>query len=601
MARRFVSERNLRFMLHELFDLEELTRTPHFRHHQPRGLDMTLQAALDLARRQLLPLFTPMDRQSPELTGGRVRVHPQLRRILHAFGQGGWLTSRLTLARGGEQLPHLVADACSFIFAAANYSASVYPELTAGAAHLIESFGSQSLRDTFLPPMYRGVWQGTMALTEPEAGSSLSDIATAAEPDGPGCYRIRGVKIFISAGDHDGVENVVHLLLARITGAPAGARGISLFVVPRQRIDGSGHLVANDVLTSGIFHKLGYRGCPIVQLSFGDRGQCRGWLVGQPHRGLAYMFQMMNAMRVGVGLGAAAIATAAYYAALDYSRTRLQGRPISAKDSGAPPVAIITHADVKRMLLFQRAVAEGSLSLLLQCSRYMDLQLVCTDALRERYRLLLELLTPVAKSYPAEMGVLATSQGLQCLGGSGYCDDYPLEQHFRDSRIHPIHEGTTGIQGLDLLGRKVSMEHGEALRLFGAEVAQAISRAGQDPQLADAASALGQAMQRLETVTQHLARLAADQGPERALADATLYLQLFGIVAVAWQWLLQGTVAQRALPEAGSRAEQRFYRGKLATMRYFYDYELPATLGLSHCLLSGTGLTAALPVELFDD
>ena len=257
-----------------------------------------------------------------------------------------------------------------------------------------------------------------------------------AEPTDEDYYSIKGQKIFISAGDHDGVDNVVHLMLAKIEGAPAGVKGISLFVVPKKRFDEDGRLISNDVVTSGVYHKLGYRGCPIVQLSLGDKNDCRGWLVGEPHNGLKYMFLMMNGARVGVGLGAAAMSTAAYYAALEYAKTRRQGRNVSQKDPGLPPVPIIEHADVKRMLLFQRAVNEGGFSLLMQCSKYLDLQHVAGDEEKIKYSLLLEILTPVAKSFPSEMGVQAISQGLQCLGGSGYCDDYTLEQYYRDARLH---------------------------------------------------------------------------------------------------------------------------------------------------------------------
>jgi butyryl-CoA dehydrogenase len=305
-----------------------------------------------------------------------------------------------------------------------------------------------------------------MALTEPEAGSSLADITTMAEPTDHGYYKIKGQKIFISAGDHDGADNVIHLMLAKIKGAPAGVKGISLFVVPKKRIDEKGQLVSNDVVTSGVFHKLGYRGCPIAQLSMGDSDNCRGYLVGEPHQGLLLMFQMMNEARIGVGAGAAAIASAAYYSALDYTKTRLQGRKLSTKDPTLPQIPLIEHPDVKRMLLFQRSVIEGALSLLMQAAKYADLAIVLTGEEKEKNELLLDLLTPVAKSYPSEMGILSVSQGVQCLGGSGYCDDYPLEQYYRDARIHPIHEGTTGIQGLTLLGRNVTMKGGKAYKLY---------------------------------------------------------------------------------------------------------------------------------------
>ncbi|NNL74768.1 MAG: acyl-CoA dehydrogenase, partial [Desulfobacterales bacterium] len=454
---------------------------------------------------------------------------------------------------------------------------------------------------TYVPRMRAGEWQGTMALTEPEAGSSLSDITTMAEPTDKGYYRLKGQKIFISAGDHDGAENVIHLMLAKIEGAPAGVKGISLFVVPKKRIEDNDNLVSNDVVASGVYHKLGYRGCPIVQLSMGDKNDCRGWLVGEPHNGLKYMFQMMNEARIGVGMGATAMATAAYYASLDYSRSRLQGRKTGQKDPNLPPVAIIEHADVKRMLLFQRAVIEGALSLIMQCSKYVDFQKVLGGEDQEKYHLLLEILTPIAKSYPSEMGVISISQGLQCLGGSGYCDDYPLEQYYRDCRIHPIHEGTTGIQGMDLLGRKVIMKNGQAFLLYINELQQTITAARKFDNLVKFANELHDASTNLQEVTQHMILMAQKQGPEAFLADATLYLEFFGIVTVAWQWLLQGVAVQKALNNGAPKKNHTFYQGKMFTLRYFFGYELPKTLGLAKRLMESDGLTVAIQAEHFND
>ncbi|MGE5842916.1 MAG: acyl-CoA dehydrogenase, partial [Deltaproteobacteria bacterium] len=555
----------------------------------------------ELAERLLWPCFQEMDRTPPELAGDTVKVHPAVKTMLKEFGNGGWIATTVPQTLDGQQLPHLVSDTCQFIFSSANYSASVYPGLTDGAARLIENFGTKALYDAYVPKMRSGQWQGTMAVTEPEAGSSLSDITTTAEPTDKGYHKIRGQKIFISAGDHDAVDNVVHLMLAKIAGAPAGVKGISLFVVPKKRIREDGDLAPNDVVTSGIFHKLGYRGCPITQLSIGDKDDCRGYLLGKPHQGLMYMFQMMNEARIGVGMGATAVATAAYYASLEYAKTRKQGRRLSEKDPTQPQVSIIKHADVKRMLLFQRAVVEGSLSLLLQCSKYSDLQKVGSNNEKEKYTLLLDLLTPVAKTYPSEMGIFSISQGLQCFGGSGYCDDYPLEQYYRDARINPIHEGTTGIHGIDLLGRKVLMKNGKASQLYLAEVRAAIQEAVKFPSLDPYARELSEALDKLIKVTSHLVGISQQKGPELFLADATLYLELFGIISVAWQWLLQAVAAENALVKQPSAVEESFYKGKLYAFRYFFGYELPKIEGLVKRLLNADGLTVEIKEAFFQD
>lgn len=584
-----------------MHDAESLTEYDYYAEHNRKMFDMVLKAAGKLGKDLLFPVFEEMDRNQPELVDGEVQVHPMVRKMMKEFGEGGWITSRVPFELDGEQLPHLIADACEYIFQCANYSANAYLGLTAGAANLIETFGSKELYDTFTPKMYAGQWQGTMALTEPEAGSSLSDMTTTAEPTDEGYYSIKGQKIFISAGDHNGVDNVVHLMLAKIAGAPPGVKGISLFVVPKKRLDQNGELISNDVVTSGVYHKLGYRGCPIAQLSLGDKNDCRGWLVGEPHNGLKYMFLMMNGARVGVGLGAASMATAAYYAALDYSKTRRQGRNVGQKDPTQPPIPIIEHADIKRMLLFQRAVIEGAFSLLMQCSKYLDLQHVASDDEKEKYNLLLEILTPIAKSYPSEMGIHAISQGLQCLGGSGYCDDYPLEQYYRDARIHPIHEGTTGIQGMDLLGRKVVMHNGQAFMSFISEMQATISTAAEFSELKDPAKQLKEASVNLQEVTKHLLEVAQKKGAEHFLADATLYLELFGIVAIGWQWLLQGIAAQKALKNGAKKKDLNFYEGKMFALRYYFGYEIPKILGLAQRLKHADGLTVDMRTELFND
>ena len=601
MAERFVSMRNMEFMLYEVFDTESMTRHSRFQEHSREIFDMVLDTGLKMGKDLLYPYFSDMDKNPPEFVNGGVRVHPMVKTLMKACGEGGWIGAHASYERGGQQMPGMITTAFRFLFAAANYSASVFPFLTAGAAHLLDSFGSEELIQTYVPRMFSGEWQGTMALTEPQAGSSLTDITTTAYPTDQGYYKLKGQKIFISCADHNCTENVVNLMLVRIKDAPPGVKGISLFVVPKKRLDENGELHDNDVTTTGIYHKLGYRGSPITQLSLGENDDCRGWLVGEPHRGLRYMFKLMNEARIEVGMGAAAIASAAYYASLEYARERPQGRKIDSKDPLQPQIPIIEHADVKRMLLFQRAVVEGSMSVLFQCARYVDLISVLEGEEKERYEFLLDILTPIAKNYPSEMGILSVSAGLQCLGGYGYCDEFPLEQYYRDARIHPIHEGTTAIQGMDLLGRKVVMKNGKAFMLFLEEVGNTVQQAREIPDLAANADALAQALEKLKDVTGHLTGIALDGKIELFLADATLYLELFGFITIAWQWLIQAITAHKALEKDPSGAEANFYKGKLFAGRFFFSYELPKIEGLVLRLKQSDGLTVEMSDALFQD
>jgi len=601
MVEKFISDRNLQFLLYELFDAAALTKYPYFSDHGKETFDMVVDTAMRMGKEMLFPVVGEMDKKPPEFRDGKVFVHPLAAEVMKACGEGGWIGAQASYEMGGQQIPNMIMTAFRGIFGAANYSASVYPFLTTGAAGLIASFGSPELIETYVPKMFAGAWQGTMALTEPQAGSSLTDIATTAFPTAEGYYKIKGQKIFISCSDYESTQNIVHLLLARVEGAPPGVKGVSLFVVPKLRPDGNGELTSNDVTCIGIYHKLGYRGAPITQLAYGDSDDCRGWLVGEPNKGLSYMFQMMNEARIDVGMGAAAIASAAYYASLEYARQRPQSRPVKAKDPLTPQVPIIEHADVKRMLLFQRAIVEGSFSIIFQCSLYVDMAMATEGEEKERYELLLDLLTPIAKSYPSEMGILSVSQGLQCLGGYGYCDEFPLEQYYRDVRIHPIHEGTTGIQGMDLLGRKVVMKNGKAFLLFLAELEKAVAAGKSSPECADLAASLAEAGETLKEITISLSGMAMKGEVELFLADATLYLEMFSIIAIAWQWMLQAVAAAGALQKGALEADRNFYQGKLHTCRYFFAYELPKIKGLTARLKeSADGLTVKMKPEWFE-
>lgn len=596
---KFASIANLRFLLHEVFQAESLNRFERFQDYDREAIDMAIDAAEQIADTYLFPYYREMDREKAYYQDGEVHVHPALGRGLKALADGGWISAMDDYDQGGQQMPATIVHAGLFLFYAANANLACYAFLSRGAANLLRAHAAPELQAKFIPHLYDGTWQGTMALTEPQAGSSLSDITTTAEPSPDGHYLIRGQKIYISGGDHTAAENVVHLLLARIPGAPAGAKGISLFAVPKFRSE-NGELVSNGVTTAGIFGKMGQKGYVAAHLMLGEQEPCHGYLVGPANQGLKQMFLLMNEARIGTGLVATGNASAAYYAALRYAKERPQGRHPSNKDASQEQVLIIEHADVRRMLLFQKAVVEGSLALLIQCSYYFDVATESKGEEAENAHLLLELLTPIAKSYPSEMGNLAVSNGIQCLGGAGYTDDFPLEQYYRDIRVNSIYEGTTGIHGLDLLGRKVMMHKGKAVILLIQEIKQTIQEASRYESLQKMAGQMTGAAKELHQVTMHLAGLAAKDRPEVFLADATLYLEYFGTIVVAWQWLKQARAAATALEQQPAEQQYQFYQGKLFTCRYFFAYELPKTQGLVSRLLSDERITLEIENEFIN-
>ncbi|NBB19707.1 acyl-CoA dehydrogenase [Runella sp. CRIBMP] len=592
----YYSRRNLNFLLYEVFNATELTHYPYYSAHDRETFDMTIDAVTQIGDTIMFPHFRDLDRNQPELKNGKVTVHPKVGEYLKAMGDAGLIGTGFSFEDGGQQLPEIVNSILGFILMAAN-NGMMYTGLTSGAARLIASFASEELKQTYVEKMLGGKWQGTMALTEPQAGSSLSDITTSATPQADGSYRIKGQKVFISAGDHDQCENIIHLMLARIDGAPKGTKGISLFVVPKYRLDGT----ENDVTSTGIYHKLGQRGVPAMHLTMGDRDDCHGWLVGEPHRGLNYMFQMMNEARIGVGMTGVAIASAAYGASLQYAKERPQSRRLNEKSAlDSPQIPIIQHPDVKRMLLLQKAIVEGSLSLLMETARCADIAHASEDPEeKEKYHLMLELLTPVAKTYPTEMGMVAVSNGLQVLGGYGFTEDFPLEQLYRDIRITPIYEGTTGIQSQDLLGRKMTMKGGKPAQYLFGEVAKTIAEAENHETLKPYAQKLKTELARLQEVTMALMPFAMQGDIERFLMDATLYMEMFGISTVAWQWLKQAVVAQRTIVTQNPDGEElAFYEGKIHTMKFFFHYEVPKTLGLAVRLKDNEVLTIATEKEV---
>ena len=568
-----LDDRDLDFLLYDVLHAERLVELPDFADHERETFDLLLKTTRRFAREVLYPAYKPMDEAPPVLARGRVTVHPRMHAIYPKLCELGLINASRPVDVGGMALPLTISTAAMAYLMAANLSAAGYAFLTTGAAHLIEAFGDEHLKATYMRPMYDGTWTGTMALTEPQAGSSLADVKTTATPTAHGHHLIHGSKTFISGGDHDLTGNIVNLVLARIDGAPPGIKGVSLFVVPRRRPEGGG-LVDNDVQTAGVIHKIGWRGLPSVILSFGDNEACHGYLLGEPHKGIGYMFQMMNEARILVGVSAAATASAAYHESVAYARARPQGRSMKQRDPAAPQIPIIEHADVRRMLLRQKAIVEGALCLSLSASRYADLAFHgATPPARSRAALLLDLLTPVAKSFPAEKGFEANALSVQVHGGYGYSSEYLPEAWLRDQKLNTIHEGTTGIQSMDLLGRKAVAGGGAAILALLEEIAEASGRARAAAVPAAWIDAVTQAGASVAALTAELGAFAMSGEVEKMMLHSVDYLELFSVLVIGWQWLLQAAAAREGLARDNGLGD--FYEGKLCAAQYWIFTEIP--------------------------
>lgn len=576
MKSTLLSRRDLDFLLFEWLRVEDLTKRARFAEHSRETFSDVLELCEQLATRYFAPHNKKSDTHEPSFDGSKVTVIPEVKEALDAFARADLIGMAMDYELGGAQLPATIAQAGSAWLSAANVSTAGYLMLTIGNANLIAKFGTPEQVSTFVKPMLAGRFLGTMCLSETQAGSSLADIVTRAEPREDGSYRLFGSKMWISGGDHEMTENIVHLVLAKIAGGPPGTKGISLFIVPKHLVGGDGAVgQRNDVVLAGLNHKMGYRGITNTVLNFGE-GAFRpggepgavGYLVGEPHRGIAYMFHMMNEARLGVGMGAIALGYTAYLKSLQYARERPQGRPVATKALTGPQIPIIEHADVKRMLLVQKSYVEGALALALYCARLVDVQHSpeSNDEL-DKVTLLLDILTPVAKSWPSQWCLEANSLAIQVHGGYGYTREYDVEQHYRDNRLNPIHEGTHGIQSLDLLGRKVTARSGASLLALDSAVAETIAAAQ------STGGELGELAGQLQTVTRRLTAVTtgmfASGDIAAALANSAIYLEAFGHIVIAWMWL------EQLLAADGKTGD--FYDGKRQAARYFFRYELPRT------------------------
>ena len=561
MKSTLLSRRDLDFLLYEWLRVDELTKRERFAEHSRETFDGVLDLCEQLATKYFAPHNKTSDANEPKFDGETVTVIPEVKQALDAFAQADLVSMSMDKELGGAQLPLTVAEAGFAWFSAANVSTTGYLMLTIANANLLAKFASPEQIDSFLKPMLAGRFSGTMALSETQAGSSLADILTRAEPQDDGTYRLFGSKMWISGAEHELTENIVNLVLAKIPGGPPGTKGISLFIVPKYLADGT----RNGVAISGLNHKMGQRGITNTVLNFDG---AVGYLVGEPHRGITYMFHMMNEARLGVGMGAVSLGYTGYLKSLEYARERPQGRPLTAKDPSTPQIPIIEHTDVKRMLLAQKAYVEGGMALLLYCAKLVDIQSSTeSDEERDATALLLDILTPVGKSWPSQWCLAANDLAIQVHGGYGYTREYDVEQHYRDNRLNPIHEGTHGIQSLDLLGRKVTQRGGASLVELGKAIGETVGVAkahGGEP--ADLAAQLDSAWQRLVGVT---TAMFASGDVDAAMANSVLYLEAFGHLVVAWIWLEQLVAAH------GQSGD--FYDGKRQAARYFFRYELPRT------------------------
>ncbi|MFD2166687.1 acyl-CoA dehydrogenase [Thalassotalea euphylliae] len=577
MSAPMINERDIQFLLYELFDTEKLCERQRYADHDKTTFNEVISTAKQIAEKHFLPIRGKLDKQEPSFDGKQVHLIDELKPALDALIESGLPSATADYEFNGMQLPPIVANLAGAYLTIAGGTALGYSMLTTANANLLQAHGSQELIEKWVKPLRTGQYQGTMAMTEPGAGSGLADLITMAEKTEEGHYLITGNKIYISGGDHNLSENIVHLVLARVKGAPKGTKGISLFVVPKFLVNEDGSLgEKNDVALAGLFHKMGGRAQTSTALSFGENGGAVGYLVGEENKGLMYMFHMMNEARIMVGSGAAALASAGFQYSLDYAKNRPQGRLPSCKDPHSPMVYIIEHADIKRMLLAQKAYAEGALALVCLGSQLSDDEKTAlSDEERSRASVLLDFLTPIIKTWPSEYGPKANDFAIQVLGGAGYINEHPVEMFYRDNRLNPIHEGTTGIQSLDLLARKVPMNGLAGYKAMLGEIHSTIVTASTMDGLSEPATSLGKAVEHLNKTTDTLLTAMGSENIDLVLANSVHYLSMFGHIVISWLWLKQGIIAQSALSENLHENEVAFYKGKCQAMQFFFRYELP--------------------------
>ena len=607
MSNKLADMRHLRFVLNDLLNIEELTQFPYYEDHSQDTIDMALDTAYQLARDVFWPSFQDFDKEGVSFDGTQARPPKAMYEIWKLCKEGGWFTPSADYKYGGQQFPLTVSLACSFLFYCGNMSAAMYLGTTAGAGLLVRDFGSQDLKDTYVEKLFTGEWGGTMALTEPDAGSSLGDMTTSAVKAADGdYYLLKGTKRFITSGDHDLAPNIVHPVLAKIEGAPPGTKGISMFIVPKYRAGTDGVFdTPNDVATAGIEHKLGLKGQSTATLNFGENGECRGWLVGEEGRGLSYMFLLLNHARLHTGVQATAGASTAYQCALQYAHERIQGRDfLNVMDPTSPQVPIIQHPDVRQMLLQQKATVEGNMALLLTCSKYMDTIHAHEDSDTDNEDVqhaqsLLEILTPCCKAHGTDSSFESIRLAIQCFGGAGFCEDYPVAQLLRDNKVFSIYEGTNGIQSLDLLARKIPAKNSASMKALMGEIGTAINAAEQVDELRAMAESVQKLQNEVLETTMQLGVLGMSGEIHAYLCNATAYLEMFSQLVISWQWLLQATRAHELI-DSGSE-DASFYKGLIETGRFYINWTVPKALATASILKSDERTALNIPPEYLGD
>jgi len=600
MAQQIADRRDVDFVLHELLHVEELSDHEIFAEFNKKTVDLIIAEARNLAIKEILPTQIDSDREGAHFDSGKVTVPASFHKAWELFKEGEWLSMIEDPKWGGQGMPRAVALAASDYMNGANFAFMMYAGLTHGAGKLVESFGTDQQKELFLKKMYTGEWAGTMLLTEPEAGSDVGALTTSAVKNEDGTYSLTGNKIFISSGEHDLAENIIHPVLARIEGAPEGTAGISLFIVPKIWVNADGSLgEPNDVVCTGVEEKMGIHGNATCSMSLGSKGKCRGMLLGEENKGMRNMFLMMNEARLLVGIQAFACASAAYMYAVNYARQRVQGRHLlNMMDKSAPSVPIIQHPDVRRMLLTMKVYVEGMRSLLYYVGMCDDrIDVADNEEEKTKYKGIIDLLIPLAKGYVSDRAFDVCNLGVQVYGGYGYIKEYPMEQLLRDCRITPIYEGTNGIQAMDLLGRKLGLNKGKPIMDLMGEIQNTIATARTHAKVEAYAGKVEAALNKLAEVALHLGKTAMSSEVMTAFAHAYPFMEVSGDVVMSWLLLWRATIAAEKLENGAKKKDAAFYEGQLKSAEFFVHCVLPVTLGKMDAILA----TNSAVVDIAED